>query len=437
MGVGELYMKIAVIGLWHLGMVTAACLAHKGFNVVAYDDDEKLINDAKKGILPISEPRLNDLVAEEISKNNLHFTHHLIEINDANLIWITYDTPVDGEDNADINFVFTKIENLFPHIKQNAVIIISSQLQVGSTTEIEKKFNQKFPNKTVSFACSPENLRLGNAIKVFLEPDRIIIGLNNLEKKHFLQSILSIITPNIVWMSVESAEMTKHAINAFLATSVAFINEISVLCEQVGANAREVEQGLKSEMRIGPKAYLRPGNAFAGGTLARDVNYLLNIGQRCHYQTPLFSGILESNQQHKKWLEQKLTTLFGKDLYSKKIALLGLTYKPNTDTLRRSSAIEACLWLKKQNATIIAYDPAIKNLPVEYSFIQLKTSAKEALRNSDLVIIFTPWLEFELLKAEDYITSLQHPIVIDVTGFLYDKLSASKDLKYLTVGKDK
>jgi UDPglucose 6-dehydrogenase len=427
-------MKVAVVGLWHLGAVTAACMAHLGFDVVGFDEDLKTITDFKQGIPPILEPNLETFVREGLLKGNLKFSAQPSDISEADIVWITYDTPVDANDNADVDSVRNKIIALFPLMKADAIVLISSQLPLGSTSYLQKLYDEAYPNKPVCFACSPENLRLGKATDVFLQPDRIIVGLNNLAEKPKLESVLQKISPHIVWMSIESAEMTKHAINAFLATSVVFINEIAVLCESMGADAREVEKGLKSELRIGPKAYLHPGPAFAGGTLARDLNYLIDLGQQSKRTMPLFSAALESNKTHRSWASQKLHSVLG-DLKNKKIAILGLTYKPGTDTLRRSTAIETAEWLHAQGVIVTAYDPVIRSLPEEYQkVIALKSSANAALQNTDAVVIATEWPEFKALSASDFQT-MQSNLVIDVGGFLYQELSDNKNINYMTVGR--
>jgi UDPglucose 6-dehydrogenase len=236
-------------------------------------------------------------------------------------------------------------------------------------------------------------------------------------------------------MSIESAEMTKHALNAFLATSVVFINEIASLCEQVGANAREVELGLKSEERIGAKAYLRPGNAIAGGTLARDVNYLIQMGQQNTLETPLFSALLTSNHAHKQWSCRRMMDIL-KELKNKTIATLGLTYKAGTDTLRRSSAVEMCQWLANQGARVLAYDPAVKVLPAEFtSFIQLKNTLTETLQNADAVVIATEWPEFNALSVEQLLAAIKQPYVFDAGGFLAKSLGNDERIKYFSVGR--
>lgn len=428
-------MKIAVIGLWHLGSVTAACLAKAGHDVIAYDPNIETMNTLKNNKAPIFELGLDDLLAENVRLGKLIFTSDSHDIQHAEIVWITYDTPVDDNDIADVNLVKDHIISLFPQLKNNALVIVSSQLPVGTTRALQILCTEHYPNKSITFACSPENLRLGKAIDVFTKPDRVIVGLQTDADKERVTELLKPFTENIIWMSIESAEMTKHALNAFLATSVVFINELSTLCERVGANASEVERGLKTEERIGPKAYLRPGNAIAGGTLARDVNYLVKIGNEHSFETPLFSALLKSNHAHKQWSCQRLIDVF-KDLKNKTITTLGLAYKVGTDTLRRSNALETCLWLSKQGAKVIAYDPNIQSLPHDLNhFIDLKSSLNEALVNADAVIIATEYPEFTAINAEQLLSYTKQPYVFDAGGFLSKNLSQDKRVRYFTVGR--
>lgn len=435
MGVGVKSMKIAVAGLWHLGSVTAACLASAGHEVLGYDPDFTLIHNLKKSEAPIFEPGLNELIASGISTGKLHFSSDAKSIENAEVVWVTFDTPVDDQDNADIEFVMSAVTSLFPHLKKDALILVSSQLPVGTIRKLQVSCTAKYADKNITFACSPENLRLGKAIEVFTQPDRVIVGLQSEADKERISTLLKPFTQQIIWMSIESAEMTKHALNAFLATSVVFINEIAALCEQVGANAREVEQGLKSEERIGQKAYLRPGNAIAGGTLARDVNYLIQTGQQHHMNTPLFSALLTSNHAHKQWSCRRMMDIL-KELKDKTIATLGLTYKAGTDILRRSSAIEMCQWLSTQGANVFAYDPAVKVLPAEFdSIIQLKNSLTETLQNADAVVIATEWPEFNALSVDDLLNAIKQPYVFDAGGFLAKNLGNDKRIRYFSVGR--
>lgn len=428
-------MKIAVAGLWHLGSVTAACLTDAGHDVLGFDPDNTIIKNLQQNQAPIYEPGLNALIEKGISSGNLHFSSNKQDIKSAEIIWVTFDTPVDDDDIADIEFVKQALIDLYPELQDNTLVIISSQLPVGTIRQLQELCHKQYSSKNITFACSPENLRLGKAIEIFTKPDRVIVGLQTIADKDRIQNLLNKFTSNIIWMSIESAEMTKHALNAFLATSVAFINEIATLCEKVGADAREVEQGLKSEERIGPKAYLRPGNAIAGGTLARDVNYLIQTGQQQSVKTPLFSALLTSNQEHKQWSCHKMLQIL-KEFKNKTIVSLGLAYKAGTDTLRRSSAVEMCQWLKKQGANVIAYDPAVKVLPNELtSVIQLKQTLSEALQGADAVVIATEWPEFSSLSVDELLTYVKQPYVFDGSGFLAKVLGDNKRIHYFSVGR--
>jgi len=427
-------IQISVVGLWHLGSVTASCLAEKNFNVIAYDQDKEIINNFNNGILPVFEPGLEDLVNINRSKKTLSFSSDPNSLIDSDLIWVTYDTPVNNKDIADVEFVINKIVELFPYFKNNSVVMVSSQLPVGSLSYLEKLFINKFPNKNISFACSPENLRLGKAIDVFMNPDRIIVGIRNEKAKTKLNNILSSITKNIIWMKVESAEMTKHALNAFLATSVVFINELAVLCEHVGASANEVEQGLKSEVRIGKKAYLRPGSAFDGGTLARDLTYLVEKEIEHNLSSIFFSSILQSNENHKNWVVNKISSEI-KSLKNKNIGILGLTYKPGTNTLRRSTAVEICNILHKKGAKISAFDPSITSLPSDMkSFITFEPKIDDVIIGKDVIIVATEWPAFKELVSFDFSKLSNELIIIDPNSFLQVELN-KPGIRYISIGK--
>jgi UDPglucose 6-dehydrogenase len=229
--------------------------------------------------------------------------------------------------------------------------------------------------------------------------------------------------------------MTKHALNAFLATSVTFANELARLCEAVGADAKEVERGLKSEGRIGPKAYLSPGAAFAGGTLARDVRFLTGFGKEHQLETPLLGGVLASNEVHKAWVREKVVGLLegSKDPV---VAVLGLTYKPGTDTLRRSLAVELCRWMHERGIRVRAHDPAVKALPDELrGVIDLRSSVAEALGGADLAVVATEWPEYRGMKADDFVGAMHRARVIDQNWFLAGALGGDGRVMYVATGR--
>lgn len=426
-------MKIAIVGTRHLGIVTAACIASKGVDVIAYDPNSAMIQSLQQGLVPFLEPELPELLAS--SGKHLFFTDNIETLSEAEIVWVTFDTPMVNPSEPDIDFITSEIIKTFPFLKDHAVLLISSQIPVGTTRTLQIHCQNHFPNKKITFAYSPENLKLGQAIQAFMNPARIIVGSESDATKKIIQNLLQLFTTQIIWMSLESAEMTKHALNAFLATSVIFINELATLCEQVGADAYEVETGLKSEPRIGSHAYLKPGNAIGGGTLMRDVRYLIKIADRHHIQTPLFSSLPLSNQTHKYWACHKLTQIFY-SLKDKVITTLGLTYKPGTDSIEQSSAIETCEWLLKQGAKVKAYDPALQKLPKTVQApIQLTPTLNEALHQADAVVIATGWPEFSSILPELILTTTQQPHVLDVSGLLAKNLSTDARIHYYTVGR--
>ena len=350
-------MNVCVLGLWHLGTVTAACLASAGHDVTGLDDDAARIERLRAGNAPLFEPGLDDLLAAGLSAGTLHFSADPADASAADVVWITCDTPVDEADNADMEFVVQQAASVFPFLNDGTLVLVSSQVPVGTTRRLERAYGIAFPDRVVEFAYSPENLRLGKAIAAFSEPDRVVVGVRLAFGRRRAAALFEPVTSRIEWMSVESAEMTKHALNAFLATSVTFINEIAPLCEQVGADAAEVERGLKTEARIGPRAYLSPGGAFAGGTLARDIVFLTGLGQAHHRpDAPDFVGQGEQRRITATGPPRRLADLLG-TLSGRTIAVWGLTYKPGTDTLRRSSAVELCRRLCRAGRERRAHDP--------------------------------------------------------------------------------
>ncbi|TQX86920.1 MULTISPECIES: nucleotide sugar dehydrogenase [unclassified Rhizobium] len=426
-------MRITVQGLWHLGSVTAACLASVGHDVIGYDDEVAVVNRLSNGKAPLLEPGLDDLLAYGLASGNLSFTtNKAMALPIAEVLWVAYDTPVDEDDCADVDFVMARVTASLSLLAPDAIVLISSQMPVGSVHELEKRaFDMGRPD--IQFASCPENLRLGGALKVFLQPDRIVIGVRDDVTKAKLHAALVPITEKLEWMGVESAEMTKHAINAFLATSVTFANEIASICEMVGADAKEVERGLKTEMRIGPKAYLSPGGPFAGGTLARDIVYLGDVSRGSEVETPLLSSVKVSNDQHKSWVRRKILGL-AKGSSNVSVAVWGLTYKPGTSTLRRSQSVELCDWLISQGATLHVHDPAVTELPPHWKGkVQRHDVAHTAAAEADILVIGTEWPEYQEELSNVSAAALASFVVIDANRFLSSQATAL-GVRYIAVG---
>ena len=429
-------MNVCVYGLWHLGSVTAACLASAGHQVTGVDADPEIVAQLARGVPPLFEPGLAAMVEEGLAAGRLRFTADVASaVAGAEVVWITCDTPVDEEDRADVDAVVQQAAALLPHLRDGALVLVSSQLPVGTVARLERAFAAVSAGRQVGFACSPENLRLGHAIEAFTNPDRVVVGTRSERDRAIVAELLRPFTERIEWMTVESAEMTKHALNAFLATSVSFINEVASLCEQVGADASEVRRGLQTDARIGPRAYLSPGAAFAGGTLARDVTFLSQLGARHGLPTHLLSGVKASNDAHGGWARRRLGERLG-PLAGKTIAVWGLTYKPGTDTLRRSSAIELCHWVVEQRALVHAHDPSIHRLPPGMADVfHLAADPLEAVSGADALVVATPWPDYRQIEASSLAGRMSGNLVLDAGGFLATTLGEDARLEYLRVGQ--
>jgi UDPglucose 6-dehydrogenase len=427
-------MRICVQGLWHLGSVTTAALASLGHQVVGLDFDAERVAGLRSGKAPVAEPGLEDLIRSELAAGTLRYSTSAIEATDGvEVLWVTYDTPVDESDDAHVEFVLTQVKRVLPCLPAGTLVLVSSQMPVGSIRALEEFAAATLPGKPLSFACSPENLRLGKALDLFLHPDRIVIGARPGAGVATLERLLHSISDRIEWMSVESAEMTKHALNAFLATSVAFANEIASICEVVGADAKEVERGLKTERRIGPRAYLAPGAAFAGGTLARDVRFLNRLGAERAVRAPLLAAVEPSNREHKGWARRKLQGLFP-DLSGITVAVWGLTYKPGTDTLRGSAAVELCDWLLRQRAKLNVHDPAVKSLPPRWGDrLQHCADPLAAIEHAQALIIATEWPDYRQIPAESLLERARALTVLDAGRFV-PGYSGKPGLHYVSFG---
>ena len=432
---------VAVVGLWHLGIVTAACLAEAGFGVIATDPDPDIVRAVRAGRMPVCEPGLAELVGEGRTIGKLTFAELTRQsIASAEIIWIAFDTPVDDDDRGDAAWVLNHARDILVHSAHETLVIVSSQLPVGSVAWLEERLTAG-GRTDLRFACVPENLRLGDALQTFRSPARFIAGVRSERDRDQLADVLTRFAP-VEWMSVESAEITKHALNAFLATSVAFINEIGTICESVGADASDVARGLKSDERIGPRSYLEPGDAFAGGTLARDIRVLSELARRESLQSGVLDGVVYSNGYHRHWSRRALTALLADAmttdamaLVSAQIAVWGLTYKAGTDTLRRSPALELCRWLAAAGASVRAYDPAVEELPAgDASTVELVRSPLAAVECAEALVICTPWPEFRKVPVTPVVAAMATPIIVDPGGHLRDTFGRADAVRYVRFG---
>jgi UDPglucose 6-dehydrogenase len=430
-----LSVRVCVSGLWHLGTVTAACLAAAGHDVIGHDPDPQRVELLAAGRSPIQEPGLDALIGAGLASGRLRFTADLAEAtHESQVVWISHDTPVDDLDRADPDSVVKAATAFFPYLATGSVMLISSQLPVGSTRRLKTSFERLGVDRTVAFAYSPENLRLGTAIDSFTKPERVVVGVEDPDGKASIAALLGPLGAPIEWMSIEAAEMTKHALNVFLATSIVFANEIAAICESVGADVADVVRALRGDPRIGQRSYLGFGTGYAGGTLGRDVTYLADLTSARDIEAPLLASIGPSNRHQQHWVRRALVSQLG-TLAGRKIAVWGLTYKPGTDTLRRSASVELCEWLADEGAIPAAHDPAVPTLPADLAGrIDLQPDALSAVRGADALVVMTPWPEYGSVTADSVVGELGQPLVVDPGRFLAHVFGADPRVRYAAVG---
>ena len=429
--------KIALLGLWHLGAVYSACLADLGYLVVGWDADERRIHDLNAGNAPLFEPGLDDLISSNVASRNLSYTSNMREaIEGCSYIFITYDTPVDDNDEVDLADILAAIEEGARYLEDKSIVVVNSQVPIGTCDKLKAMIAQNRPDLEFDIACSPENLRLGCAIKDFKEPDRVVIGSNSAITLERVEELFSKINAPVIKMNLRTAEMTKHALNAFLATSVSFANEIGNICDRTGADALKVAEALRADSRIGRKALLRPGLGFAGATLARDMKILQHLSEKSGYAAPLINGVLKVNDDQNVGVVTRLETIL-KSLNGSNIGVLGLTYKPGTSTLRRSAAIEIIGYLAARGALIKCFDPKASREELEFhKELQLCDTPYEAAKGSDALVFITEWpefseLDFGLIKS----TMNVPPIILDAQNMLDAERMQGEGFTYLGTGR--
>ena len=422
--------NVAVVGLWHLGCVYATSLAKLGFNVFGFDIDKNLIKNLNKGITPIFEPDLDELLKKHINKNLIFSTEEKI-LRDKDYIFITYDVEVDNKDTSDMSIIKKLFKIVAANVSSRTVIVISSQIPVGTSRtliNVLKKKGWKNP-KVVYF---PENLKLGQAFSSFLEPDRIILGSDNSEELKQFERNFSFNCP-IITMGLESAEMVKHALNSYLALCISWSSELSDISEKVGADMTDVVKALKSDKRVSPHASLNPGLGFGGGTLGRDVQSLRKIAKETNTASKLLDAVYAVNKGRLPMLLKKIM-IPNFSLRGKTIGILGLTYKPKTDTLRRSMSLELAVLLKAKGCIIKAFDPAIKKPIASSPFIEVCTKLPNFFRKLDMVVLMTDWDEFKEINPQTIAPLMNKAVIVDTKNFLPADLYRKNGFTYIGMG---
>lgn len=406
-------MNLAVVGLWHLGTITSLCMSKIINNVYAFDENKNTIDNLKNIKPPIIEKKVKFLLRSNLNKT-LHLSHNLKEIKNFKFIWICFDSKINQHDKSEFEEIYKNIKKVLYNCKSNSNIIISTQIPLGTIKKLEE-FDSSILKKKLTFFYIPENLRLGKSVEIFLNPDRLIIGTRNLKNFKRIKNLLKYFNCKKYIVSPETAELTKHSINSFLACSISFINEIGQIAKKYNVKFDELSKCIQSDSRIGFKSYLQPGNPFSGGTLARDLNFLIDFSSKIKSNNILIKSIYKSNKNHMTWAENIIKYHISKK--NKKILFYGLSYTNNSSTFRRSFAYD--LFKKFRNkANIKIFDEYLRENSNEIQELQKNFINKNnfdcVFSQSDLIIFFKK-NEIKLPKNHD------HKIVIDI-------LSKNKDL---------
>ena len=434
-------MNICVVGTGYVGLVTGACLADFGMNVTCVDKDESKINMLLNGEIPIYEPGLDAIVAKNTKAGRLHFTTDLgPAIEHALAVFIAVGTPPLPDGSADLSYVVQVAEAIAENLNGYKVVVTKSTVPIGTGQMIEKILSEKVGGKhPFSVVSNPEFLREGSAIGDFMRPDRVVIGARDQQAVAIMKDIyapLYLIETPFVITNVESSELIKYASNAFLATKITFINEVAQLCERLGADVHHVAKGMGLDKRIGPK-FLHPGPGYGGSCFPKDTQAIADIARRADRPFEIVETVIRVNDRIKKDSAEKVVRAMGGDVRGRTIAVLGLSFKPETDDMRDSPALALVRHLVEQGAVVRAFDPeAMENargmLPDEVRYCE---DSYDAVKGADGMVIATEWNQFRSLNLDKIASLMQGNIVVDLRNVYEHERMEKAGFSYECVGR--
>ena len=437
-------MRITIIGSGYVGLVSGACFSEFGHEVVCVDKDAAKIAMLEAGKMPIYEPGLDDLVARNVAADRLSFTTDLASaVPSADAVFIAVGTPSRrGDGHADLTYVFAAAEEVAESLTDYTVVVTKSTVPVGTGAQVRQKVADRLQaiRSSASFdvVSNPEFLREGAAIEDFMRPDRVVVGADSDAARDVLQRLyrpLSLRETPILFTGIETSELIKYAGNAFLATKITFINEIADLCERAGADVQDVAKGIGLDNRIGSK-FLHPGPGYGGSCFPKDTRALLATGQDHGIAVSIVDAVVRANDTRKINMAARIIDACGGAVDGKTVAVLGLTFKPNTDDMRESPSLDIIPALQKAGATVRAYDPegmeeAIPLLP-DVVFCK---DAYEAMDGADAVAIVTEWNQFRALDLERAKTLLKQPVMVDLRNIYRPDEMAGAGFTYTSIGR--
>ncbi|AMO72110.1 UDP-glucose dehydrogenase family protein [Sphingorhabdus sp. M41] len=434
-------MKLAMIGSGYVGLVSGACFADFGHDVVCVDKDEKKISDLNENIMPIYEPGLADLVKRNVDAERLSFSTDLAaSVKDCDAIFIAVGTPSRrGDGHADLSYVYAASEEIADSITKATVIVTKSTVPVGTGDEVEHIIEKKQPRDRFSIVSNPEFLREGAAIRDFKRPDRIVIGTEDDWAKDVMSEIYRPLFLNespILFTGRRTAELTKYAANAFLATKITFINEIADLCEKVGADVQEVARGIGLDNRIGSK-FLHAGPGYGGSCFPKDTLALMKTAQDNDSPVRIVEAVVQVNDQRKRAMGRKVIHALDGDVRGKKVAMLGLTFKPNTDDMRDAPSIAIAQTLIDGGAEVTAYDPEGMELAKAIMpDVKMADSSYNAAKDADAVVIVTEWDAFRALDLKKLCQVMKGSVLVDLRNIYNPSEVAQTGLIYTSIGRN-
>ena len=435
-------MHIAMIGAGYVGLVSGACFSDFGHHVVCVDSDEDRIAALNRGEMPIHEPGLDELVAGNVRQGRLAFVNDLKSaVSDAEVVFIAVGTPSRrGDGHADLSYVYAAAREIAGALPNSAVVVTKSTVPVGTGDEVERIIRDENPDAVFAVVSNPEFLREGAAIQDFKHPDRIVIGTDDARARGVMREVYRPLYLNaspILFTDRRTAELTKYAANSFLATKITFINEIADLAEKVGANVQEVARGIGLDNRIGAK-FLHAGPGFGGSCFPKDAMALIKTGQDNEAPLRIVETVVAVNDQRKRAMARKVANAFGGNLRGKSIAVLGVTFKPNTDDMRDAPSIPLVTALQDMGAEVRVYDPVgMEQARKVFENVTFCSDAYDCARGSHALVIVTEWEQFRALDLKEIAGIMACPVIVDLRNVYSPEEVTRSGFHYCGVGRPK
>jgi len=433
-------VKICMIGAGYVGLVSAACFSEFGWNVICVDKDPQRLADLHAGRSPIYEPGLDDLMQRNMNAGRLSFTGDLASAaKDADVIFLAVGTPMRrGDGYADLSYVHSAVAEIAPHIKKFTVITTKSTVPVGTSREIERRLKELGPDAEFAICSNPEFLREGSAIQDFTHPDRVLVGTDSARARDVMERLyrpLALRGSPVMFVSRESAELAKYAANAFLALKISFINEIADLCEQVGADVQEVASAIGRDRRIGDK-FLHPGPGYGGSCFPKDVAALIRTARENKAPVSIIEQVDRVNHERKIAMTGRIESAVKDGLRGKTIALLGVTFKPNTDDMRDAPSLVIVPMLQERGAVVRAYDPqGRKQAQPMLPGVEWCDGALQAAEGAHALVIVTEWNEFRALDLASVRAAMAGDAIVDLRNVIQPALAREAGFTYSGIGR--